>query len=200
MYQLVTGPFAWVAFSIFFFGLILRILFYLLGIKVPGNDTVFERIKRSIRSVFIWLFPFASKSFRKNPGFTVSTFIFHIGLILIPVFLIAHNVILKQKWGFRFLTLPEATTDVLTIVVIGSIVLVILRRIALTEVRMMTSPFEYILLIIAGVTFITGFIAYHQFSNYQFWLITHIICAEILLVTIPFWPASKSEHPKNINR
>lgn len=199
MYQLVTGPFAWVAFSIFFFGLILRILFYLLGIKVPGNDTVFERIKRSIRSVFIWLFPFASKSFRKNPAFALSSFIFHIGLILIPVFLLAHNVILKQKWGFRFMTLPEATTDVLTIVVIVSIVLVILRHIALTEARMMTSPFEYILLIITGATFITGFIAYHQFSNYQLWLIIHIICAEILLIAIPFWPATKPKHQKSIN-
>jgi nitrate reductase gamma subunit len=200
MYQLVTGPFAWVAFIIFFFGLILRILFYLLGIKVPGNDNVFERIKKSIRFVLIWLFPFASKSFRKNPGFTISIFIFHIGLILIPVFLIAHNVILKQKWGFRFLTLSEATTDVLTIVVIVSIVLVIFRRIALTEVRTVTSPFEYVLLIITGATFITGFIAYHQFSYYQFWLITHIVCAEILLVTIPFWPTTKPKHPKSVNR
>lgn len=196
MYQLVTGPLAWVAFVIFFFGLILRIIFYILGFKVPGNDNVFERVKRAVRSILLWLFPFGSKSFLKHPGFILSTFVFHIGLILIPVTLLAHNIILKQKWGIRFFALPEATTDALTLVVIISVVLVIFRRIALPDVRMMTPPLDYILLLITAATFITGFIAYHQFSNYQFWLIAHIICAEVLLVTIPFWPSPRLKKPK----
>jgi nitrate reductase gamma subunit len=195
MYQLVTGPLAWVSFGIFFLGLILRMVLYISGFKVPVADNFTERIKRAILVIFYWLFPFGSKSFRKNPGFTISVFIYHIGLIVTPVFLLSHNIILKQKWGIRFWTLPEATSDVLTIAVIISIILVLFRRIALPEAKSNNSPFDYILLVIIAAVFITGFLAYHQFSNYQFWLITHIISAEIMLVAIPFCPGSRLKTP-----
>jgi len=168
---------------------------YISGFKVPVADNFTERIKRAILVIFYWLFPFGSKSFRKNPGFTISVFIYHIGLIVTPVFLLSHNIILKQKWGIRFWTLPEATSDVLTIAVIISIILVLFRRIALPEARSNNSPFDYILLVIIAAVFITGFLAYHQFSNYQFWLITHIISAEIMLVAIPFCPGSRLKTP-----
>lgn len=195
MYQLATGPLAWVAFSVFFFGLILRIMLYLSGFKSTGTDTVFERINTGVRGIFFWMFPFVSKSFRKNPGFSISTFIFHIGLLVIPIFLVAHNILLEQKWRIQFWTLPDNIINILVIAVIISIVLAFFRRIALPEIRVVTSPFDYILLLITGSVFITGFLAYQQFLNYQFWLIAHILCGELMLVTIPFWPASKFQTP-----
>jgi hypothetical protein len=162
MYQLVTGPFAWVAFGIFFFGLILRMILYILGFKVSGADNFTERIKSAVRAISFWLFPFESKSFRKNLGFTISVFIFHVGLIVTTVFLLAHNIILKQKWGFRLWALPEAITDVLTIAVITSIVVVLFRKLPLLRVRNNNSLFNCILLVIIAAVFITGFLAYHQ--------------------------------------
>lgn len=191
MYQFVTGPLAWLAFIIFFFGLILRIILYIRGLdwkldRVTYNVNVSYGIKGALRSIFFWLFPFGTRSWRNNPVFTIIVFIFHIGLLVTPIFLLAHNVILKEKWGISFWTLPESVTDILTVAIIVSAVYLTLRRIALPEVRIITTAYDYLLLAISVAPFVTGFLAYHQFSGYSFWLIVHILSGEIMLIAIPF--------------
>jgi nitrate reductase gamma subunit len=191
MYQFVTGPLAWLAFIIFFFGLVLRIVLYVRGLdwkldRVTYSVNVSYGIKGAIRSIIFWIFPFGTRSMRKNPVFTVMVFVFHIGLLITPVFLLAHNVILEEKWGISFWTLPETVSDILTIAVIISALFLILRRIALPEVRIITNAYDYLLMVISTAPFITGFLAYHQVSGYEFWLILHILSAEVMLVAIPF--------------
>jgi nitrate reductase gamma subunit len=100
--------------------------------------------------------------------------------------LLAHNIILKERWGIRFWTWPEATADILTIAVIVSAVFLILRCVALPRLRNITTVYDYVLLAILLAPLITGFLAYHQVPTYRFWLITHIICGEIMLIAIPF--------------
>jgi nitrate reductase gamma subunit len=191
MYQFVTGPLAWLAFIIFFFGLVLRIVLYVRGLdwkldRVTYSVNVSYGIKGAIRSIIFWILPFGTRSWRKNPVFTVMVFVFHIGLLITPVFLLAHNVILEEKWGISFWTLPETVSDILTIAVIISALFLILRRIALPEVRIITNAYDYLLMVISTAPFITGFLAYHQVSGYEFWLILHILSAEVMLVAIPF--------------
>jgi nitrate reductase gamma subunit len=41
-------------------------------------------------------------------------------------------------------------------------------------------------LAIVVAPFVTGFLAYHQWLGYKFWLILHILSGEIMLVAIPF--------------
>ncbi len=62
----------------------------------------------------------------------------------------------------------------------------VLRRIALPDVRLITTAYDYLLLAIVAAPFITGFLAYHQFSGYQFWVIVHVLSGEIMLIAIPF--------------
>ena len=191
MYQFVTGPLAWLAFIIFFFGLVLRIVLYVRGLdwkldRVTYSVNTSYGIKGAVRSIIFWIFPFGTRSWRNNPGFTVIVFVFHIGLLITPVFLLAHNIILEEKWGISFWAMPEAVADILTIAVIVSAVFLILRRIALPEVRIITDAYDYLLLAISVAPFITGFLAYHQFAGYEFWLIIHVLSAEIMLVAIPF--------------
>jgi nitrate reductase gamma subunit len=81
--------------------------------------------------------------------------------------------------------MPDAVADFLTIAVFVSVILLILRRIALPEVRLITTAYDYLLLAIAVAPFLTGFIAFHGSSNYHFWIVTHVLCGEIFLVAIP---------------
>ena len=53
------------------------------------------------------------------------------------------------------------------------------------EVRIITTAYDYLLLAIAAAPFVTGILARYQVGNYDFWLITHILCGEIFLVAIP---------------
>jgi len=191
MYEFVTGPLAWLSFTIFFIGLTVRTVLYIKGLdwkldRVTYAVNTSYGIKGAIRSIVFWLFPYGTHSWRNNPWFTLWVFLMHIGLLLTPVFLLGHNVLMRERWGVGFWTLPEGVTDVLTILVIVSVVFLILRRIALPEVRLMTTAYDYLMIAIAVAPFVTGFLAHHGASDYHFWIIGHIICGEIFLVAIPF--------------
>jgi nitrate reductase gamma subunit len=191
MYEIVTGPLLWLSFSIFFIGCLYRVIWYFRGLawnldRVAYKAHMGAGIKGALRSIFFWLFPFGTHSWRQKPGMTILFFSFHIGLIVTPIFLLAHNMILKERWGISLWTLPEGVADGLTITVMVACVLLILRRIALPEVRILTTVYDYLVLIISVAPFVTGYLASHQFAGYQFWLIMHILCGEIFLVSIPF--------------
>jgi nitrate reductase gamma subunit len=191
MYEFVTGPLAWLAFGLFAVGIIVRVVRYVRGLdwqadRVTYTVNVKFGVKGALRSIFYWLLPYGTRSWRKNPGFTFLVFLLHIGLLFTPIFLQAHNVLLKERWGISLWTIPESAADLLTIAVIFAAVFLALRRIALTEVRIITNAYDYLMLLIAVAPFITGIIAHYQVANYQFWLILHILCGEILLVAIPF--------------
>jgi nitrate reductase gamma subunit len=190
MYELVTGPLAWLAFSIFFIGLIVRVVRYIRGLdwkldRVTYGVNTSYGIKGALRSIFFWLFPYGTHSWRNNPWFTFWVFLLHVGLLITPIFLLGHNILLKERWGISLWTLPEAVADIMTVIVIIAVVFLILRRIALPEVRLITTAYDYLLLTVALAPFVTGFLASHRTPDYSFWLIAHIICGEIFLIAIP---------------
>jgi nitrate reductase gamma subunit len=190
MYDFVTGPLVWIAFLTFFFGLIARAVWYVKGLnwqmdRVAYRPHMRHGIKGAARSIFFWLFPYGTHSWRQNPVFTFLVFIFHIGLLVTPVFLLGHNILLKTSWGFSLPTISETAADVLTFAVIVSALFLVLRRIALTEVRIITNAYDYLLVAIAVAPFVTGLLARYQVADYHFWLIAHILSGEILLIAIP---------------
>ncbi|HHC24235.1 MAG TPA: hypothetical protein ENK58_02295, partial [Desulfobacterales bacterium] len=191
MYQFVTGPLAWLSLSIFFIGVIVRLILYIRGLdwqadRVTYHANVSYGVKGALRSIFFWLIPFGTRSWRANPGFTLMFFVFHAGLLITPVFLQAHNILLKERWGFSLWTISDKTADILTIAMLVAATFLILRRIALAEVRILTNAYDYIIMAIAVAPFITGFLASQNVSGYNLWLILHIISGEIMLVAIPF--------------
>jgi nitrate reductase gamma subunit len=142
-------------------------------------------MKGALRSIFSWLLPFGTRRWKTKPGMTILFFVFHIGLIITPIFLLAHNIILQERWGISWATLSGPVADTLTIAVIVSAVFLVLRRIAFPEVRILTSAYDYLLLAITVAPFVTGFLASQKVAGYQFWLYAHIISGEIMLISIP---------------
>jgi nitrate reductase gamma subunit len=191
MYELVTGPLAWIAFGIFAVGLLYRLVWYIRGLnwqmdRVTYTANIAYGIRGALRSIFFWLMPFGTHGWRFYPGFTILVFIFHICLLVTPVFLMGHNVLLLERWGFSLPTLPEGLADGMTLALIAAAVFIILRRIALPEVRIITKPYDFLVLAIAVAPFLTGFLAYHQVGDYDFWIVAHVLSGEVMLVSIPF--------------
>ena len=191
MYELVTGPLAWLSFLIFFVGVIVRIVFYIRGLdwkldRVTYSVNTSYGVRAAIRSVLAWLIPFGTRSWRMNPGFATLFFLFHFGLLFTPVFLLAHNMWLQDMIGFGLPAISGCTADFLTILVLVCAGLIVLRRIALPEVRILTDAADIMILIIAIAPFITGYLSAHTTDGGQFWTIIHVLCGEIWLVAIPF--------------
>lgn len=191
MYEFVTGYMFWISISICLIGMLVRAFLYFKGLdwqldRVAYRAYPVQGLKGGLRSVFIWLIPFATHGWRRQPFMTLLFFGFHTGAVLVPLFLIGHNLFLQEKVGFSLFTINQVAADILSWLVIFCAVLLVLRRIALPEVRILTTAYDYFILFISTAPFITGLIARYEIGNYSFWLLIHIICGEILLIAIPF--------------
>jgi len=191
LYELITGPLLWLSFGIFFVGLTFRVVRYFQGLDWQLDRVAYRAhpglgLKGALRSIVHWLVPFWSEGWRAKPLYTLIFFIFHVGLVLTPLFLLGHAVMFKERWGVNLPTLSMGLADVLTIAVMITAVCIASRRLGLPEVRIVTTCYDFLLLLLSVAPFVTGFLAVHQAPRYQLWLYSHILSGELLLVAIPF--------------
>jgi nitrate reductase gamma subunit len=187
VYHFIRGPLVWASFIIFLGGSIYKIIAMLRLAKKDKVVFPYISMKYSLRSIVHWIIPFASTNWRKHPGMTVITFLFHGCLIFTPIFLVAHNALLKESWNIRLWTIPETITDVMTIIVIICAIVFFIRKLVVPEVRFVSFASDYFLLAIAVAPFLTGFLAYHQMLvDYEFMVALHILAGELMLIAIPF--------------
>jgi len=187
MYSFLAGPALWATFIIFFGGLIIRVAhLYHLSRK---KDRVFYNhasFSWGLKSILHWLLPWGSASMRQQPVFSLMAFIFHITLLAVPLFLDAHNILWDESWGISLWSLPDALSDVMTVLLLISIIFLGIRRLVRSEVRVLTETWDFVLLGLTALPFLTGFLAYHQAGPYEWLMILHLLTAEILLILIPF--------------
>ncbi len=181
----------WLSLCICLIGMIVRFVLYFKGLswqldRVAYKAYPVQGFKGAMNSILKWLIPFGTYGWRKQPFMTVIFFGFHTGAILVPLFLPAHNLFLKEKIGISLITLNPVFADILTWSVIVSAFFLILRRISLPEVRILTTAYDYFILLLSMAPFITGLIARYEIGSYSFWLTAHILCGEALLIAIPF--------------
>lgn len=191
MYDFLTGPMFWLSLGICLIGMLVRFVLYFRGLnwqmdRVAYKEYPAQGLKGALVSIVKWLIPFGTHGWRRQPFMTVIFFGFHLGAVLVPLFLLAHNLFLKEKIGISLFTLNPLIADILTWMVVVSAVFLVLRRIALPEVRILTTSYDYFILFISVAPFITGLIARYELGNYNLWLTLHILCGEILLIAIPF--------------
>jgi nitrate reductase gamma subunit len=190
VYLFLTGPLLWLCFGIFFAGLTYRVVQYLRGLDWQADRVAYQAwpalgIKGAIRSIVHWMIPFYSVGWRAKPLFTFVFFLFHIGLVGVPLFLVGHTIILKERWGVTWPTMSMGLADILTIGTIVAGIFIAIRRIGLPEVRIVSTLYDYFLIVVSLAPFVTGFLAVHQAPGYDLWLIAHVLSGELLLVLIP---------------
>jgi nitrate reductase gamma subunit len=187
MYAILTGPALWITFFIFIGGLIFRVAL-LAGLSRERDRVFYNHASGNwaLRSIGHWLIPWGSASLRNQPIFSLVFFVFHVGLLAVPLFLYAHNLLWDESFGVSLWSMPDRWADLLTMVVMGSVVFLFIRRLVRPEVRILTTAWDYTLLLLTLLPFVTGFLAYRQWGPYDIMLILHVLCSEILLIVIPF--------------
>lgn len=186
IYELVRGPFAWVALIVFVAGSLYRIAAMLISGKKEPSLYPATSLKDGLRSILHGLMPFGSTYMRRQPLFTVVTIGFHLGVIILPLFLLAHTVLWYESWQILWWSLPDLLADLMAIWVILACIYFLVRRWAVPEVKKVTRVPDILLLVIILMTFLTGFLSYHQWGPYRPMMILHVLAGEVLLITIPF--------------
>jgi nitrate reductase gamma subunit len=191
-YLFLTGPMFWIALAVCLVGLTVRVVMYIRGLNWQLDRVAYRSNPKlgaigALRSIGYWLLPFGTQGWRRQPFMTLIFFGFHFGAVLVPLFLLAHNQFVGEKIGVSSpLTLGTGMADLLSWSVVVCTLLLLARRLALPEVRILTTPYDLLILFLAAAPFVTGLLARYEVGSYSFWLIAHILSGEILLIAIPF--------------
>lgn len=186
MYDFSRGPLVWIAFIILIAGSIYRIIS---TIRTAEKDKVvlpYMRWKYAMRSIAHWTVPFASRNMRMRPAFVILSFLFHICLLLTPIFTVGHVLMWKQAWGVSLWALPDSLSKVMSVIVIIGGVVFFMRRIADPTVRLVTTASDFVLIAVVLAPFVTGLMAYYQVLAYEIIIIIHMWAGAISLAMIPF--------------
>lgn len=186
MYEFATGPLTWLAFAAFFGGALYKVATTLSAARKDKVVYPYMSARFGLRSLVHWLTPFGSRSMRLRPGLTVVSFAFHACLLLAPLFAVGHAVLWKSSWGIDWWSLPGGLIDAMTLVVILGGVGFMLRRIALPEVRNVTTWKDHAIVLLVIAPFVTGFVAHHQWLPYRAIVVLHVITGVLWLAAIPF--------------
>jgi nitrate reductase gamma subunit len=191
VYELARGPLAWATLIVFLSGVTYRIAIFSRARKSHKSIYPTRSLGNGIRALFHGLIPFASTYMRSRPVFTIVTGIFHICLLLLPLFLLAHIILWYESWELLWWSLPDRLADAMAILVILACLFFLIRRFSIREVKHVTRPSDILLLVLVLTPFLTGFLAAHHFGPYRPLLIFHILSSEMLILAIPF---SKLSH------
>jgi len=187
--EFAKGPLFAITFLIMVLGLgrqvVLQLYFLFVKKGRRLRDVAWSKIARETAT---WVVPVR----HMEPGnelFTASSFLMHIGIILVPLFLIDHVVLWEQFLGIRLPALSEGVADVLALLTIGCGFLLLFYRLFRERHRQVSRPMDYVLLVMVILPFVSGYLAAHPAANPFPWsvmMLTHLLSAELLFVLVPF--------------
>ena len=169
-------------------------LFRLAALHVLAMRAALQRSMNSkvnagvmIMSVVQWLVP-SSHVFKARPMFTLTSFAWHVVLILTPLLFVSH-VLLWERGLATFIPYVQSVNfpdvlelnkhlgDALTLAVVVLTAIMFVFRAANPASRALSEPIDYVLLALLAVPFVTGFLAAHPAMNpvpYNFTMLLHI--------------------------
>ena len=187
---LVEGPLLWTASIVFVFGIIARIVFFLI-VSVKRNHKKHFRFKSYIPAFIRILVPYYMV-FLKRPFFTASRYFQHFCIIAVPIWFSGHIRLWEESsFDWYWVPMPDELADFLTLALLGLAAYLFVRRLASPHIRRGSSLFDYILIIVTALPFMTGYFLFHgTFNAISFLddnlLMFHVLSSEIMLVLTVF--------------
>jgi len=188
--ELLRGPIFRLTFSIMILGLVRILILDIWGMieayrKAGDKDIPW---KLTISRTLEWFFPYR-RVIHHRPFYSVCSICFHIGLLIVPLFLFAHIRLWEKGLGISWPALPIQLADSLTLATIAFASALFLGRIGNSRTRAISRKQDYLWPLILAVPFVTGYIcssAEVSPSVYQALMLVHILSGEIIFLFLPF--------------
>ena len=186
----VRGPLFRLCFAVMFLGLT-RIIFLDIWAAYKAYKKTGDKKmpwKLIISRTWEWIFPVKRLS-NNFQIYSVLSILFHVGLILVPLFLFAHIQLWKEAVGISWPALPYSWAFWLTISTIAFAASLFIGRLVLKQARALSRKQDYLWLILLLIPFVTGFVCANlniRPQGYQFFMLVHILSGELIFILIPF--------------
>jgi nitrate reductase gamma subunit len=139
-----------------------------------------------IRATLEWLVPVGK--IRNEVFYSITSVIFHIAILIVPVFLGGHIALWARGVGISWPAIPHDVADVLTITAIVTAVALLVQRVSARASRSLSRFQDYALPPLIGVPFVTGFLVIHPAINpfaYEAVLFVHVMSANLIFILMP---------------
>ena len=135
-----------------------------------------------------WMFP-VKKGFESRSVFSITSMLFHICIIITPIFLGAHILLWERGLGISWPALGNLAADYLTLLAILTGVLLFVQRVGASASRAISRGQDYFLPVLLIVPFVSGYLAMHPHLNpfgYTGTMLVHVMSANLIFLLIPF--------------
>ncbi len=141
-----------------------------------------------VRRSLEWAFPV--KRVSRNPQlYSIASILFHIGLIVVPVFLFAHIGLWKKAVGISWPALPFRWALWLTISTMCFAAVLLIERLFVKSIHSLSRGQDYFWLVLLLFPFITGFVCANlniSAGLYRFLMLVHVLSGDLIFLLIPF--------------
>jgi nitrate reductase gamma subunit len=184
------GPLFRIAFALMLLRLLRAVTLTLIGIVEAYRRSPDKIVNwREVRGqTLAWLFPF-TRLWRARPVYSTLSFLFHAGLLLVPLFLAAHVLLWKRSTGFAWYAIPHSLANSLTGLAIVAGIGLCFGRLLDSSARKMSRPQDFAWLLLLVVPFLSGFLCTNiaiGAKAYQSLMVLHIYSADLIMLLIPF--------------
>jgi nitrate reductase gamma subunit len=138
------------------------------------------------RATLDWVAP--RRLLKARPLYSIASFAFHVGVIVVPLFLAGHVILWQQDLPLRWPRLPSVLADILTLVALSALSAILLARVLTKESRSLTRPQDAAVLVLLGAVLLAGFLAAHPSIapfDARALLLVHVLLGDLVLVLTP---------------
>jgi hypothetical protein len=199
--DIAQGPVFRFALALAVFGLLRNLLLTLsdaLAAYLAERDRTVLRHKIGLRVAWIvfptlilhragWL-PTAGK-FLYHTFFSCVSLVFRLGVILVPVFMVAHVHLWERALGISWPAFPGTLADTLSYLTLATGLLLFLGRVYSAPLRRTEPAWAFFKPLLLMTPFLTGVLAMHPAwspLDYHVMLLAHVLSAALVIALLPF--------------
>lgn len=185
------GPLFRLSFAVMVLGVLRVLILSLLGIVRAWRRTQDPTLPW--RDIWLkplsWLFP-VSRLHRARPLYSAVSVLFHIGLILVPLFYSAHVILWTGSTGFGWgFWLPQELAHWLTGITVVAALLLAAMRAGSADARGVSGAADYLWPLLLAVPFATGFVTANLAlapGTWEWLMLLHLLSADLVMLLVPF--------------
>jgi nitrate reductase gamma subunit len=192
--DLGRGPLFRLAFCLLVLGLLRLLVLSVVGVAEAYRRSS-DRIvpwKEVLRATLGWVLPIGRLGSGRRLYSTVS-FVWHLGLLSVPLFLPAHVLLWRRSVGFGWPAMPQGLANGLTLLTVVAALGLFAGRVLHSGARALSRPQDHAWPLLLAVPFGTGYLCANAAlapEAYQLFMLTHVYSADLIMALIPFTKAA----------